>query len=158
MAYIDSMGQTLPDMDFNEALRTVLELARQNQIDELDEAFGDEGLADQAEWQSVALATVETVLEDNADDLSNLFHSGAARGFPIDVVMADRGDDPTDPSSAIRIVYDMAGSVPLDVEEARVYGLEGEAIRQYQSLDVVNDLIGMHSDVIASMRGSALRH
>jgi hypothetical protein len=158
VAYIDSMGHTRPDMDFNEALRTVLELARQNQIDDMDEAFGDDGLAEQAEWQAAAMSTVETVLEENADDLSNLFQSGAARGYPIDVVMADRADDPTEPSAAIRIVYDMAGSVPLGLDEARVYGLEGEAMRQYQSLDVVNDLIGMHSDVIVSMRGSALRH
>jgi hypothetical protein len=143
--YVDSRGAEVARISFSDALAEVFALASLNLPDEIDAAFGDDGIPAMARRQAASLRTLEQVLADRGAEIDGLQPSPAAADWPEE----DFGDaadlDPFVPSQAVRTCLAMAEQVALD--PAEVAGIEEaeEADRQQLAMDVVRDLLGMHS-------------
>lgn len=148
-AYIDSRGVAAPALSFRDALQQVLHLASANQIQPIDVAFGDAGLADQQVWEAAAVKTVTGFLAGQGDVLDALPPATAAGDWPETTWLAERGMDPENPADAVCIVLAMAESAAVDVATLMTPEEADKAEGQQLAFDVTRDLLGLHRQDLA---------
>jgi hypothetical protein len=150
--YMDSRGAEAAPISFREALSEVISLAGSNLPDDIDAAFGDDGIPEMAARQMAALDTLASLLTDRADAVDALDARSAAGSWPGEVVGADADLDPSVPSHAIRICLLMAEQVAVDPSDVRGIAEAEEADRQQLAFDVARDLLGMHAAALDAPR------
>lgn len=138
--YIDSRGATMPAMEFSEALEIVYDLAEANKLADF-QMLGDPGLVELKCWYQDALETVQ----DIGDDVNALSPSTHARIWSRAVVDPNRHMDASVPLNAIKIVLGLGVQNALAPEDVEGMEMADEVDRQQQAIDIVRDLLGMHS-------------
>jgi hypothetical protein len=138
-------------MPYSEAIRTLHSMAVQNQIGEEDIAFGDNELRARAKWQKKAIDALGSAIEALSDSIDADFKPGLrAQPYADGVLDFDRSADPSDPLSALLIVFDIAETGALFAEQNILSDeLEKEGQRQATALDLVFDFISLHKGAYA---------
>lgn len=137
-----------PAMSFSEALELIHELASGNQIEAIDIAFGDPGLASQRAWQQAALDTLHDLVVNHEEAIDALDHPAMTTDWPDTVWRADRGMNPDDPIDAVRICMDLAEGAVLEEDQTESPELDAERRRQLLALDATRDLLGHHAETL----------
>ena len=141
-------------MSFSKALTLLLELARDNQLDE-DSINGDDCLEGIRRWQELALDALERFISEIGQNLDrDIVHSKSGFEADFESLQPEPRADPTIPSTFMRIALSLgrdAAIDPVDAEEDE--WLMKESQRQQRAIELVEALIARHGEQLNEMYG-----
>lgn len=133
-------------MSISKALTLLLELARDNQLDE-DSVDGDDCLEDMRCWQEQALDALERFISQDGRDLDRDIFLPQADLDAYEALEPEPGADPTKPANFMKIALSLGRSVTINPADAEAdEELMKESQRQQRAIEIVEALIARHGE------------
>lgn len=148
--FTDSRGAQVPAPSLREALSEVLEMARGNLPDDLDVAFGDEGMDEMRRNQALAVDMLERFLAESGDLLEALPVPATFAAVEVD------GDaDPATLSGAIQICLACAEAALPDASTISGVSAADEFDRKVVATEVVGAFLSDSGDELDRLVAAA---